>query len=210
MRTRIKICGITRQQDATAAVNAGADAIGLVFYRASPRSVSLQQAAELVSMLPPFVTVVGLFVNAPRQEIEQILANTRIDLLQFHGDETPEDCAAFDKPFIKAIRMREEIDLHVERNRYKNAAALLLDSYRQGVPGGTGSVFDWGRIPADMAGSIVLAGGLTPENVELAIRTLRPYAVDVSGGVERDKGIKDEAMISAFIEGVKRADNQPD
>lgn len=106
--------------------------------------------------------------------------------------------------------MREEIDLHVERNRYKNAAALLLDSYRQGVPGGTGSVFDWGRIPADMAGSIVLAGGLTPENVELAIRTLRPYAVDVSGGVERDKGIKDEAMISAFIEGVKRADNQPD
>jgi len=210
MRTRIKICGITRRQDATAAVNAGADAIGLVFYSASPRLVSARQAAELVSILPPFVSVVGLFVNAPRQEIEQILATTRIDLLQFHGDETPEECAVFDKPYIKAIRMREGTDLYLERNRYQDAAALLLDSYRKGIPGGTGSAFDWGRIPADIAGSVVLAGGLTPENVEQAIKTVHPYAVDVSGGVERSKGIKDGAMISAFIEGVKRADNQPD
>lgn len=210
MRTRIKICGITRRQDATAAVNAGADAIGLVFYSASPRLVSARQAAELVSILPPFVSVVGLFVNAPRQEIEQILATTRIDLLQFHGDETPEECAVFDRPYIKAIRMREGIDLYQQRNHYRDAAALLLDSYRKGIPGGTGSAFDWGRIPADIAGSVVLAGGLTPENVEQAIKTVHPYAVDVSGGVERSKGIKDGAMISAFIEGVKRADNQPD
>ena len=210
MRTRIKICGITRRQDAVDAVRGGADAIGLVFYAASPRSVSPQQAADLVRVLPPFVTVVGLFVNAHRSEIEQVLAATRIDLLQFHGNETPEECGAFHRPFIKAIRMREGIDLHQERRRYQNAAGLLLDTYRKDTPGGTGDSFDWTRIPADIADSVILAGGLTPGNVERAIRTVRPYAVDVSGGVERDKGIKDGAKIAAFIRGVERADNQPD
>ena len=192
------------------AVRGGADAIGLVFYGPSPRAVSPQQAAELVRALPPFVSVVGLFVNARQREIEQVLAATRIDLLQFHGDETPEECSAFNRPFIKAIRMRDGVDLYQERNRYRDAAGLLLDTYRKGTPGGTGDSFDWDRIPADIADSIVLAGGLNPDNVERAIRTVRPYAVDVSGGVERDKGIKDEAKIAAFIRGVERADNQPD
>lgn len=210
MRTRIKICGITRRQDAADAVRSGADAIGLVFYKPSPRAVSAQQAADLVTTLPPFVSVVGLFVNAHRSEIEQVLATTRIDLLQFHGDETPEECGGFHKPFIKAIRMREGIDLYQERRRYGNASGLLLDTYHKGTPGGTGDSFDWNRIPAAITDSIVLAGGLTPDNVERAIRTVRPYAVDVSGGVERDKGIKDGAKIAAFIRGVKRADNQSD
>jgi len=208
MRTRIKICGITRQQDAVEAVRAGADAIGMVFYAPSPRAVSLQQAAELVHVLPPFVSVVGLFVNAHQSEIERVLAATRVDLLQFHGDESPGECAAFGKPFIKAIRMREGIDLYQERNRYGEAAGLLLDTYRKGTPGGTGDSFDWDRVPADIADSIVLAGGLNPANVEQAIRTVKPYAVDVSGGVERDKGIKDRAKIAAFIRGVERADKQ--
>ncbi|MCP4286683.1 MAG: phosphoribosylanthranilate isomerase [Gammaproteobacteria bacterium] len=208
MRTRIKICGITRQLDAVEAVRAGADAIGMVFYAPSPRAVSLQQAAELVHVLPPFVSVVGLFVNAHQSEIERVLAATRVDLLQFHGDESPGECAAFGKPFIKAIRMREGIDLCQERNRYGEAAGLLLDTYRKGTPGGTGDSFDWDRVPADIADSIVLAGGLNPANVEQAIRTVKPYAVDVSGGVERDKGIKDRAKIAAFIRGVERADKQ--
>jgi len=210
MRTRIKICGITRRQDAAEAVIGGADAIGLVFYASSPRAVSPQKAVELVRALPPFVSVVGLFVNAPRRKVEQVLAATRIDLLQFHGDETPAECGGFNRPYIKAIRMREGVDLHRERSRYADAAALLLDTYRKGTPGGTGDAFDWGRIPADIADSVVLAGGLNPDNVERAIRSVRPYAVDVSGGVERDTGIKDRAMIAAFIRGVERADNQPD
>ena len=210
MRTRIKICGITRPQDAAEAVKEGADAIGLVFYPPSPRAVSLQQAAQLVAILPPFITVVGLFVNAHKDEVERVLDTVRIDLLQFHGDETPEECIAFGKPYIKAIRMREGLDLYHERSRYRSAGALLLDTYSKGIPGGTGDSFDWGRIPANLAESVVLAGGLTPNNVEQAVRTVRPYAVDVSGGVESDKGIKDGARIAAFIRGVRRADDQPD
>ena len=210
MRTRIKICGITRRQDAADAVREGADAIGLVFYGPSPRAVSLQQAQDLVRALPPFISVVGLFVNAHQSEIEQVLATTRIDLLQFHGDEKPEECGGFHRPFIKAIRMREGIDLHRERSRYHEAAGLLLDTYRTGIPGGTGDAFDWNRIPADIADSIVLAGGLNSGNVEQAVRIVKPYAVDVSGGVEMEKGIKDGAKIAAFIRGVERADNQSD
>ena len=208
MRTRIKICGITRQQDAADAIKLGADAIGLVFYSPSPRAVSALQAAELVRGLPPFVSVVGLFVNARQSEIEQVLSAVRIDLLQFHGDETPEECSAFERPFIKAIRMREGVDLYQERSRYRNASGLLLDAYRKGIPGGTGDSFDWNMIPAEIAGSVVLAGGLNPVNVEQAIRAVKPYAVDVSGGVERDKGIKDGTKIAAFIRGVERADKQ--
>ena len=210
MRTRVKICGITRKEDAVAAVAAGADAIGLVFYAPSPRAVSIAQAEKLVNGLPPFVSVVGLFVNAERETIEQTLERVPLDLLQFHGDETPAACEGFRRPYLKAIRMREGIDLGAERARYHGAAGLLLDTYRHGVPGGTGTPFDWQRVPAELAASIVLAGGLNPDNVAQAVRSVRPYAVDVSGGVERDKGIKDAAKIEAFIRGVERANRQAD
>ncbi|MES9859053.1 MAG: phosphoribosylanthranilate isomerase [Sedimenticola sp.] len=205
MRVRVKICGITRPEDARQAVSMGADAIGLVFYPPSPRAVSAEQAAEIVYGLPPFVTVVGLFVNASRGEVADILARTRLDLLQFHGDETPEACSGHGRPFIKALRMREGIDLAELREHYGDAAGLLLDSYQKGVPGGTGATFEWERIPQRMAGEIILAGGLSAGNVESAIHQVRPYAVDVSGGVEREKGIKDGSKIDAFMRGVARA-----
>ncbi|MEJ1356452.1 MAG: phosphoribosylanthranilate isomerase [Candidatus Sedimenticola sp. (ex Thyasira tokunagai)] len=205
MRVRVKICGITTPEDAQQAVSMGADAIGLVFYPPSPRAVSVERAAEIVRDLPPFVTVVGLFVNAGRDEVADILATTRLDLLQFHGDETPEACYGHGRPFIKALRMREDLDLAAMREHYSDAAGLLLDSYQKGVPGGTGATFDWERIPRQMAGEIILAGGLSAENVEDAIRRVRPYAVDVSGGVEREKGKKDGSKIAAFMRGVELA-----
>ena len=207
MRTRVKICGITDRQDALDAVRLGADAIGLVFYPPSPRCVSLGQAAAIVDGLPPFVTVVGLFVNAGRDEIAGILRGVRIDLLQFHGTERPEDCVEYGRPYIKALRVREEMDLVAERQRYAGASALLLDAYQPGVPGGTGQAFDWALIPAALGREIVLAGGLTPDNVGEAVRRVRPYAVDVSGGVEREKGRKDAGKIEAFIRGVASASN---
>jgi phosphoribosylanthranilate isomerase len=205
MRTRVKICGITRPEDALDAVRAGADAIGLVFYGPSPRAVTPAQAKDIVQGLPPFVTVVGLFVNASREDIAASLAAARIDLLQFHGDETPEQCRGHGRPYIKAIRMREGVDLEQQRQLFSDAAGLLLDTYEPGKPGGTGNTFDWNRIPADLAKGAVLAGGLDASNVEQAIRQVRPYAVDVSGGVEQEKGIKDKEKIVAFIRGVERA-----
>ncbi len=204
MRTRVKICGITRAEDARGAIRQGADAIGLVFYAPSPRAVGLEQAREIVAGLPPFVTVVGLFVDAERAEVAETLCRVRIDLLQFHGSETPEQCAGHGRPYIKAVRMREGVDLARQEADYADAAGLLLDSYQAGKPGGTGAVFDWARIPPEMAGRIILAGGLDPENVEAAVRRVRPYAVDVSGGVEQEKGIKDPARIAAFLRGVER------
>ncbi len=207
MRTRVKICGITRAQDAQDAVRLGADAIGLVFYPDSPRAVSVAQAAEIVRHLPPFVTVVALFVNAACADIAAVLQQVRVDLIQFHGEESPEECAGHGRPWIKAVRMRPQTDLTAVQQRYAGAAALLLDTYQAGTPGGTGTAFDWSLIPAEMAGSIVLAGGLTPANVEQAVREVRPYAVDVSGGVEREKGIKDAEKIAAFIRGVERANH---
>ncbi len=205
MRTRVKICGITNSQDAQTAVSLGADALGLVFYPPSPRAVSIEQATEVVNLLPPFVTVVGLFVNAGRDTIGEILSRVRVDLLQFHGDESPEQCIGHGRPHIKAIRMREGVDLYAEKQRYSAASGLLLDNYRKGIPGGTGDTFNWDAVPSDMAGSIILAGGLSPENVASAIQQIRPYAVDVSGGVEMEKGIKDREKISAFMRGVERA-----
>ena len=205
MRTRVKICGITRREDALESVKQGADAIGLVFYPPSLRAVSVEQASRIVEGLPPFVTVVGLFVNAERSEIAATLAQTRIDLLQFHGDESPEACESYGRPYIKAIRMREGIDLTALKRQYPGAAALLLDAYTKGVPGGTGTRFDWDRIPRGLNGSIILAGGLSPENIESAVRQVRPFAVDVSGGVESQKGIKDPAKIALFMQGVWRA-----
>ena len=205
MRTRVKICGITRPEDALAAVRQGADAIGLVFYPPSPRAVTPQQAAAIANSVPPFVTVVGLFVNAGRETVADVLARARLDLLQFHGDESPEQCEGHGRPYIKAVRMRDEVDLHQLSEQYAGAAGLLLDTYMKGRPGGTGEAFGWERIPRDLAGSLVLAGGLNADNVEQAIRQVRPYAVDVSGGVEEAKGIKDVSKIEAFMRGVGRA-----
>ncbi len=200
------MCGITRPEDGLAAVNAGADAIGLVFYPPSPRAVTIEQAQAIVEQLPPFVTVVGLFVNETRDKIEQILQQVSIDLLQFHGDESPEMCEGYGRPWIKAIRMKEEVDLIAETAAYASSRGVLLDAYQAGKPGGTGNVFDWQRIPTELAGRIILAGGLNPDNVDEAVRRVRPWAVDVSGGVEATKGIKDVQKIAAFIRGVKRGD----
>jgi phosphoribosylanthranilate isomerase len=197
---RIKICGITRIEDALAAVAAGADAIGLVFYARSPRAVTPAQAKAIVAALPPFVTSVGLFVDMPRAELKQLLAEVPLDLLQFHGDESPEDCAGHGRPFIKALRVKPGDDVAAAIARYPEAAGILLDTYVPGTPGGTGEAFDWSLVPRDAAKPVVLAGGLTPDNVGDAVRQVRPYAVDVSGGVEASKGIKDAAKIKAFIQ----------
>ncbi len=198
----MKICGITNRQDALDAIRCGADAIGLVFYPPSRRAVTVSQAAAVVAGLPPFVTVVGLFVDASREAIAEVLRGVRIDLLQFHGDEPPEDCAGHGRPYIKAVRMREETDLAAARERYADAAALLVDTYEVGTPGGTGKAFDWSMIPPAFGRELILAGGLTPDNVAEAVRRVRPYAVDVSGGVEREKGRKDAGRIAVFMRGV--------
>ncbi len=206
MRTRVKICGLTRAQDVAAAVDAGADALGFVFYRPSPRHVEIAKAAELVRQLPPFVTRVALFVNAGADEIARVIDRVGVDLLQFHGDESPAFCQSHQRPWMRAVRMQPGIDPVAEYRRFGAGRGLLLDAYRPGVPGGTGETFDWARIPPDLASRIVLAGGLTPNNVGRAIRQLRPFAVDVSGGVEADKGIKDPEKIRAFIKEVRDAE----
>ncbi|KAA0875856.1 phosphoribosylanthranilate isomerase [Nitrincola tapanii] len=204
MRTRVKICGITRLQDALAAVEAGADALGFVFYPPSPRAVTPAQAAEIIAALPPFVTTTALFVNAQRNEIDEVVALTQVDLLQFHGDETPEFCQSVQKPFIRALRVKPETDLQAAAQDYAAARALLLDTYVAGVPGGTGAVFDWQLIPETLRPKIVLAGGLTPQSVAQAVAQIRPWAVDVSGGVEQAPGIKDAQKIQEFINEVNR------
>lgn len=197
---RSKICGITRIEDALAAAEAGADAIGLVFYAKSPRAVDVQQAREIVRALPPFVTTVGLFVNASRCELNEILEAVPLDLLQFHGDETPADCEGYNRPYIKALRVRPGDDLEAACKLYRSASGILLDTYVAGVPGGTGEAFDWSLVPAGLSKPIILAGGLSPANVAEAIARVKPWAVDVSGGVEQGKGIKDHAKIRAFID----------
>ena len=202
MRTRVKVCGITRVGDALAAAAAGVDAIGLVFAEVSPRHVSIEQARSVCAALPPFVTVVGLFVDTAPARIREVLGQVPIDLLQFHGGETPEQCRGYGRPYIKAIAMRAGVDLPAEALRYADAAGLLLDAYSPTAAGGTGQVFDWAQAPRDIGLPIVLAGGLTPENVAAAIQKARPYAVDVSSGVEQSKGIKDAAKIAAFMRSV--------
>ena len=204
MRTRIKICGITRPKDGQDAAALGADAIGLVFYAASPRAVNIETAQAICAGLPPFVTKVGLFVNAPRDEIQQVLAKVPLDILQFHGDETPADCEGFGRPYIKALRMAAGIDVLAQLKTFPAAAGILLDSYQAGVPGGTGQTFDWSRVPTQTDQAIILAGGLQPDNVAKAIEQVRPYAVDVSGGVEATKGIKDRDKMTAFMNEVQR------
>ncbi|WBM31397.1 MULTISPECIES: phosphoribosylanthranilate isomerase [Pseudomonas] len=202
---RSKICGITRIEDALAAVEAGADAIGFVFYAKSPRAVDVRQARAIIAELSPFVTTVGLFVNASRCELNEILEVVPLDLLQFHGDEAPEDCEGYHRPWIKALRVRPGDDLEAACQRYAGARGILLDTYVAGVPGGTGEAFDWSLVPARLSKPIILAGGLSAANVGQAIAQVRPYAVDVSGGVEQAKGIKDAAKIEAFMQAVRQA-----
>jgi phosphoribosylanthranilate isomerase len=200
---RSKICGITRIEDALAAVDAGADAIGFVFYAKSSRAVSVEQARAIIAALPPFVTTVGLFVNISRCELTEILEIVPLDLLQFHGDETPEDCDGYHRPYIKALRVQAGDDIAASCRTYSRASGILLDTYVAGVPGGTGEAFDWSLIPQTLSKPIILAGGLTPDNVAQAIAQVRPYAVDVSGGVEMSKGIKDHDRIRAFMHAVR-------
>lgn len=205
-RTRVKICGITRPEDGLCAARLGADAIGLVFYADSPRAVTIEQAQAVVAALPPFVTVVGLFVNPEPTEVDEVLRQVGIDLLQFHGDEPAEFCQNYSKPYIKAVRMRDEVDLVDVARQYATASALLLDSYQPGVHGGTGHHFDWSRVPADFGKPIILAGGLQPDNVTDAISRSHPFAVDVSSGVELAKGVKDNEKMNQFMRGVSVAD----
>jgi phosphoribosylanthranilate isomerase len=202
---RSKICGITRIEDALAAVEAGADAIGFVFYPKSPRAVTVQQARSIIAALPPFISTVGLFVNASSCELNETLDAVPLDLLQFHGDETPEQCEGYHRPFIKALRVQAGDDIAASCRLYAKASGILLDTFVSGVPGGTGETFDWALIPSDLEKPIILAGGLTSANVAQAIAQVRPYAVDVSGGVEKSKGIKDHDKIRAFMSAVHGA-----
>ncbi|HDZ57158.1 MAG TPA: phosphoribosylanthranilate isomerase [Pseudomonas xinjiangensis] len=201
---RVKICGITRVEDALAAAQAGADAIGLVFYSSSPRAVTPRQALDIIDALPPFVTTVGLFVDAEAAEIQAILSQVPLDMLQFHGDEPDSFCQQFKLPYLKAVRVRPGDDLNALAAQWPGAAGILLDSYKPGVPGGTGETFDWTMIPDQRNWSLVLAGGLESGNIRQAINDVSPWAVDVSGGVEIAKGIKDLEKINAFIQEVKR------
>ncbi len=204
-RTRVKICGLTRVVDVEAAVAAGADAIGLVFYDPSPRAVTIDRAAELAKHVPAFVTVTALFVNPSVDLVRQVLDQVDIDLLQFHGDEDELFCKQFNRPYIKAIRVKSDTDLEHVAERYCSAKALLLDTYRQGVPGGTGETFDWALIPNKLSKPVILAGGLTPANISTAIAMVKPYAVDVSGGVEAAKGIKSNELIENLMKEVSCA-----
>jgi phosphoribosylanthranilate isomerase len=206
MRTRVKICGITRVEDAVAVAQAGADAVGLVFYARSPRHVDMAQAQAICRELPPFVTVVGLFVNAPRAEVARVLETVPLDLLQFHGSEAAGDCDGHGRPYIKAIGVRDGVDPLQQMAGYPEASGFLLDTYQPLVHGGGGVAFDWRQVPARCDRPLILAGGLTPDNVAGAIELVRPFAVDVSSGVELDKGIKSGARIQAFMRGVERGD----
>lgn len=204
-RTRIKICGLTRPQDVIAAVEAGADAIGLVFYPPSPRFVAPSLAGELARLIPPFVTSVGLFVNAERAFVNDVLAQVPLQLLQFHGDESDSECACYQRPWIKAARVQPGIDLIEFSASHPSASGLLLDAFVAGYGGG-GKVFDWTLIPAGLDRRLILSGGLDPDNVGEAVRRTRPWAVDVSSGVESATGIKNAALIAAFVAGVRNAD----
>ncbi|MFM8342164.1 MAG: phosphoribosylanthranilate isomerase [Methylomonas sp.] len=199
MRTRVKICGFTQVDDALEAAYLGVDAIGLVFYPPSPRHVSIETAAKIAKALPAFVSVVALFVNAEPAFIEQVLQQVPIDCLQFHGEEQPDACRLYNKPYIKAIRMQPDTDLSELEHRFYDASALLLDAYHPNIQGGSGSGFDWELIPQNCQLPIILAGGLAPDNAAQAVRQVKPYALDVSSGVETGKGIKDAAKMAAFI-----------
>ena len=203
--TRVKICGITRAEDALHAAAEGVDAIGLVFYEKSPRFVTSAQAAAICKKLPAFVTTVALFKDADAETIRQTLADVAIDLLQFHGSESAEFCRQFGKPYIKALGMAGETVVPKRVDAYSDARGLLLDGHAPGADGGTGQSFEWGMIPDDLEYPLILAGGLDVNNVAEAIQTVQPYAVDVSSGVESEKGIKDAALVTAFMKNVRQA-----
>ena len=206
MRTRIKICGLRDPEHPKLAAREGADAIGLVFHAASPRAISIEDAGRVAAAVPPFVMTVGLFVNAPEAEIRRVLERVPLDLLQFHGDETPADCEKFAKPYLRAVRMEEGVDLVEYRHRFSGAKALMVDAHVPGQRGGTGQVFDWAQLPSKHPAPLILSGGLTAGNVGRAIREVRPWAVDVSSGVESSRGVKDPAKIIEFIRSVRRED----
>lgn len=207
MRTRIKICGLTRESDVDAAVAAGADALGFVFYPKSPRFVTPARAAELARRVPPFVSITALFVNAAPQDIAVVLAQVPVSLLQFHGDETETACKHWQRPYLRAARVRPGMDLLQYALGFSSAQGLLLDAFVDGYGGG-GETFDWSLIPPALPRPLVLSGGLTPENVGEAIRAVRPVAVDVSSGVEASKGIKDAVKMAAFVAAVRAADEE--
>jgi len=206
MSTRVKICGITRAEDAQLVARSGADALGLVFHKPSPRAVTPESAVDIVAALPPFVSVVGLFVDADPALVESVLSRIRLDYLQFHGDEPPADCDRYQVPYIKVARVRPGLDLVQYAVGYRHARALLVDAYVAGLPGGTGKTFDWAALPPSLPLPLILSGGLTPENVGLAIRTVKPWAVDVSSGVEAVPGIKDAGKVLQFIQGARNED----
>lgn len=205
MSVRVKICGITRIEDAMFAVESGVDAIGFVFWPQSSRYITPEQASEITKKIPAFIHTVGVYVDPAPDWVEETATAAKLSLLQFHGDETPEFCAQFSLPYIKAIRVRDGADLIQYAQRYPLAKGLLLDTYAADMPGGTGHVFDWNLIPRDLPLPIILSGGLTAENVASAIKHVNPWAVDVSSGVEASKGIKDKYKISAFMQGVRKS-----
>ena len=202
---RIKICGITREEDAIAAAHLGVHALGFVFYEKSPRRIQPAAARNIIRRLPPFVTAVGLFVNADESFVRSVLAEVPLQLLQFHGDETATECERFGIPYLRAVRMRRETNLLQYAQQFAAAQGLLLDAHVEGIPGGTGQRFDWQWIPDNLSVPIVLSGGLNPDNVAEAVRQVKPWAVDVSSGVELSKGLKDHAKMKAFFDGVRHA-----
>ncbi len=208
MRTRVKICGITSVSDGRAAARHGADAIGLIFYPPSPRLVTLERAREIAASLPAFVARVAVFVNPAAADVDAVIRACRPDLLQFHGEEPADFCRGFGVPYLRAVRVRSGVDLLESLSPFGDAAGWLLDAYRQELYGGTGEAFDWELIPRELARPVILSGGLDAENVGAAIRRVRPWAVDVSSGVEAAKGVKDERRIAAFMEAVRSADQE--
>ncbi|MDD5579007.1 MAG: phosphoribosylanthranilate isomerase [Methylobacter sp.] len=206
MRTRVKICGFTRVEDAVCAAHSGVDAIGLVFYPPSPRNVDIDQAIRIVNALPAFTSVVALFVDEQESRIREVLDWVAVDCLQFHGDEPAEACRIYGKRYIKAIRMQPGIDIDVVARQYYDAAGLLLDAYHPAAKGGTGNGFDWDLIPAQCGLPVILAGGLAADNARQAVQKVRPYALDVSSGVETEKGIKDASKMAAFLKEVNEGD----
>ena len=206
LRTRVKICGITRVEDIQTCVNFGVDAIGFVFVESSPRCVSIEQAAELSSKVPPFMQTVGLFMGQSSDFVASVLREVPLNLLQFHGDESPAECEIHNLDYIKAIPMGGGTDPAKYASGYKKSKGFLLDSHKLGESGGSGGTFDWSKVPDNLNKPLILAGGLTIENVATAVAEVRPYAVDVSSGVEAAKGLKDQEKIAAFIRGVKQGD----
>jgi phosphoribosylanthranilate isomerase len=203
-RVRVKVCGLTRPEDARAAADSGVDAVGMIFYPPSPRGVDIARAERVAQAVPAFVTRVGVFVDASEETVSEVLARVPLDLLQFHGSESPRRCASAPRPYIKSIAMREGVDLEAELERYATAQALLLDTHSEHLRGGTGRSFDWSLTRRRGNGAIILAGGLDAANVAAAIEAVRPHAVDVNGGVESSPGIKDPRKIELFVSEVER------